>query len=83
MHYSEDNPLYVIAIGTITNVASALLIKPEIKDRIVIIWLGATPITGRWGPGCMDAGHLGCHLRYVYHINRDKLFTALFKTPVE
>jgi inosine-uridine nucleoside N-ribohydrolase len=40
MHYSEDKPLYVIAIGAITNVASALLIKPEIKDRIVIIWLG-------------------------------------------
>ncbi len=40
MEYSEDNPLYVIAIGAITNIASALLIKPEIKDRIVLIWLG-------------------------------------------
>lgn len=40
MEYSEENPLYVIAVGAITNVASALLIKPEIKDRIVLIWLG-------------------------------------------
>ena len=40
MEYSEENPLYVIAIGAITNIASALLIKPEIKDRIVLIWLG-------------------------------------------
>ncbi len=40
MEYSEANPLYVIAVGAITNVASALLIKPEIKDRIVLIWLG-------------------------------------------
>jgi inosine-uridine nucleoside N-ribohydrolase len=40
MTYSEDKPLYVIAIGAITNIASALLLRPEIKDRIVIIWLG-------------------------------------------
>ena len=40
MKYSEEKPLYVIAIGAITNVASALLIKPEIKNRIVLIWLG-------------------------------------------
>ncbi|MDR2747018.1 MAG: nucleoside hydrolase [Treponema sp.] len=40
MRYSGDNPLYVIAIGAITNVASAILMKPEIIDRIVIIWLG-------------------------------------------
>jgi hypothetical protein len=40
MTYSEDRPLYVIAIGAITNVASALLLQPEIRDRIVIVWLG-------------------------------------------
>lgn len=40
MDYSKDKPLYVIAIGAITNVASAILINPDIKDRIVLIWLG-------------------------------------------
>lgn len=40
MNYNEDNQLYVIAIGAITNVASALLMKPEIKNNIVVIWLG-------------------------------------------
>jgi inosine-uridine nucleoside N-ribohydrolase len=40
MKYTEEKPLYVISIGAITNVASAVLLKPEIKDRIVIIWLG-------------------------------------------
>ena len=40
MERSEDNPLYVIAIGAITNVASALLLEPSIKDKIVLIWLG-------------------------------------------
>lgn len=39
-NYDEQNPLYVIAIGAITNVASALLLKPEIADRMVVVWLG-------------------------------------------
>jgi len=38
--HSPDNPLYVLAIGAITNVASALLLKPEIKNNIVIVFLG-------------------------------------------
>ncbi len=38
--YGPDNPLYVVAIGAITNVASALLIDPSIADRIVVVWLG-------------------------------------------
>lgn len=36
----EEDPLYVVAIGAITNVASALLLAPEIAGRIVLIWLG-------------------------------------------
>lgn len=40
MSYSPEKPLYVLAIGAITNIASALLLNPEIKDRIVVVWLG-------------------------------------------
>ena len=40
---SEDAPLYVVAIGAPTNVASALLAAPEIARRIVVIWLGGNP----------------------------------------
>lgn len=40
MAYSPENPLYVIAIGAITNVASALLTEPAIRDRICVVWLG-------------------------------------------
>jgi hypothetical protein len=36
----DDDPLYVVAIGAITNIASALLIEPEIIRKIVIVWLG-------------------------------------------
>ncbi|MDI9498312.1 MAG: nucleoside hydrolase [Bacillota bacterium] len=37
---SPENPLTVIAIGAITNVASAILLAPEIADRLRVIWLG-------------------------------------------
>ncbi|MCY4461670.1 MAG: nucleoside hydrolase [Albidovulum sp.] len=37
---SPENPLYVIAIAAISNVASAILAAPDIIDRIVVIWLG-------------------------------------------
>lgn len=40
MNYDDTNPLYVVAIGAITNVASALLMKPEIAEKIVVVWLG-------------------------------------------
>ncbi|MBQ4354742.1 MAG: nucleoside hydrolase [Clostridia bacterium] len=35
-----DGLTYIAAIGAITNVASAVLLHPEIKDKIAIIWLG-------------------------------------------
>lgn len=44
MRYSPEKPLYVVAIGAITNVASALLMKPEIADKIVVVWLGGNAL---------------------------------------
>lgn len=40
----DEDPLYVVAIGAITNVASAVLIEPEIIRRIVVVWLGGNPV---------------------------------------
>lgn len=37
---SPDDPLYIVAIGAISNVASALLAAPDILDRVVVVWLG-------------------------------------------
>lgn len=37
---ATDAPLYVVAIGAITNVASAILIEPGIIEHIVVVWLG-------------------------------------------
>jgi inosine-uridine nucleoside N-ribohydrolase len=41
----ERDPLYVVALGAPTNVASALLAAPDIAEQIVIIWLGGN---GTW-----------------------------------
>ena len=38
--YSPVKPLYVVAIGAITNIASAVLLSPEIVNNIVVVWLG-------------------------------------------
>ena len=39
-HYSPENPLYVVAIGAITNVASAILLEPAVAENTVVVWLG-------------------------------------------
>ena len=41
--HQSDEPLYVVAIGAITNVASALIIDPSIVEKIVVVWLGGQP----------------------------------------
>ena len=38
--YTSEKPLYVVAIGAITNVASALLLDASMAERIVLVWLG-------------------------------------------
>ena len=40
MAHTPENPLYVIGLAVITTIASAILLKPEITDRIVVVWLG-------------------------------------------
>ena len=40
MKSSPDDPLYVVPVGCITNIASAILIEPKIIDNIVVVWLG-------------------------------------------
>lgn len=40
LKYSPEEPLYVIAIGAITNVASAILLEPRVAENTVVVWLG-------------------------------------------
>ena len=41
---SPENPLYVVPVGCITNIASAILIDPEIIKNIVVVWLGGNDL---------------------------------------
>ena len=38
--YTAENPLYIVAIGAITNVASAILKNPAMAETCVFVWLG-------------------------------------------
>jgi purine nucleosidase len=40
---ADSEPLYVVAIGCVTNIASALLAAPDIARRIVVIWTAGFP----------------------------------------
>lgn len=41
----KDNELlYIVAIGAITNVASAILLDPEIINKTVVVWLGGNAL---------------------------------------
>lgn len=47
--YSPENPLYIVAIGAITNVASAILKNPAMKENCVVIWLGGHAVWEDYG----------------------------------
>jgi purine nucleosidase len=44
MKSTPDNPLYIVSTGCITNVASAILIEPQIIKNIVVVWLGGNDL---------------------------------------
>jgi len=46
--YSPERPLYIVAIGAITNVASAMLMNPEMAENCVIVWLGGNALSSPW-----------------------------------
>ncbi|WP_299091476.1 nucleoside hydrolase [uncultured Metabacillus sp.] len=44
MEADEDDPLFVLAIGAITNMPSAILIEPKIIEKIVVVWLSGNAL---------------------------------------
>ena len=40
---ASSEPLYVVPVGAPTNVSSAILMEPKIKDKITVVWLGGQP----------------------------------------
>lgn len=58
--YSTENPLYIVAIGAITNIASAILLNPDVCENCVLVWLG---------------GH-ALHYSHTYEFNMKQDFAA-------
>jgi purine nucleosidase len=42
---AADEPLYVVAIAAISNIATALMLEPRIVKNIVVVWLGGHSLT--------------------------------------
>lgn len=42
---SKDEPLYVVAIAAISNIATAIMLEPKITKNIVVVWLGGHSLT--------------------------------------
>ncbi|HIS70108.1 MAG TPA: nucleoside hydrolase [Candidatus Gallacutalibacter stercoravium] len=58
-----QDTLYVVSIGAITNVASALLLEPRIAEKIVVVWLGGH--AHNWSDTCefnLDQDRLAARL---------------------
>lgn len=36
----DEKPLFVLCLGAITNVARAMTVSPEIKDKMTVVWIG-------------------------------------------
>ena len=41
--HQGSEPLYVVALGCVTNIASALLMAPDIAEKIVVVWTAGFP----------------------------------------
>jgi len=42
-HEDREGPLHVLGIGAATNLASAVLVDPSIRERVVVVWTSAYP----------------------------------------
>jgi purine nucleosidase len=66
---SPQDPLYVAAVGAISNVANAILIEPAIIQNIVLVWLGGN-------------GHNWPHQREFNYMQDLKASRTLFDSGV-
>ena len=42
LRHTKENPLYVLGIAAATDIATALLLEPQIAERMIVIWLGGS-----------------------------------------
>lgn len=49
----DEGPVYILAMATLTNIASAMLLAPDIIDNIVVVWTATFP---SYAPFCNAPG---------------------------
>lgn len=66
MESSPSDPIWVVALGSATNLASAYLKNPDIRDNVVFFWHGRT----RWPEKCWNFNVFGDRLAAItlFHI---------------
>jgi purine nucleosidase len=66
MESSASDPIWVIALGSATNLASAYLTRPEIRDRVVFFWHGRI----NWPEKCWNFNVFGDRLAAItlFHV---------------
>lgn len=47
----DEGPVYILAMGALTNIASAMLLAPDIVDNIVVVWTASFP---SYAPFCNE-----------------------------
>ena len=67
--HSPEDPLYVVAVGAIPNVANALLLEPSILPNIGVVWLGGN-------------GHTWPHQREFNYMQDLKASRVIFDSGV-
>ena len=61
MESSKTDPIWVVALGSATNLASAYLKNPQIQDRVVFFWHGRT----KWPEKCWNFNVFGDRLAAI------------------
>lgn len=66
MESTPSDPIWVVALGSATNLASAYLKNPEIRDRVVFFWHGRT----RWPDKCWNFNVFGDRIAAItlFHV---------------
>jgi len=75
MESSPEDPLWIVGLGAATDIASAYLKEPRIKDRIVVFWHFRT----RWPDKCWNFNVIG-DVRAARTVFHSDLSFVLFDT---
>jgi len=75
MASTPENPLWLVALGASTDLASAYLKEPRIADRVIMFWHGRT----RWPTQCWNFNAIG-DVRAVRTLFHSEVSFVLFDT---